>query len=197
MMIRRILQRQQWNAVVVRGFIAIALVLALDACGSDADVEHVYPRPRDGRGSDPSPEGPRETIFGPGGFSLDILGGDKKKSQGPGEAVSGVGVNSFLWRASLDTMSFMPLTSADPFGGVIITDWYTPPETPDERFKATVYILERQLRANGIRVSVFRQSRANSDHWRDVAMREETAVALENAILTRARQLRVSAVGSQ
>ena len=171
MMIRRILRRQQWNAVVVRGFIAVALVLALDACGPDVDVEHVYPRPRDGGGSDPSPEGPRETIFGEGGFSINLFGDSKSKTQGPGEAVNGVGVNSFLWRASLDTISFMPLTSADPFGGVIITDWYTPPETPDERFKATVYILERQLRAHGIRVSVFRQSRANTNDWRDVALK--------------------------
>jgi hypothetical protein len=94
-------------------------------------------------------------------------------------------------------MSFMPLASADPFGGVIITDWYSPPETPDERFKATVYILERQLRANGVRVAVFRQSRNGANDWRDVATNQETAVALENAILTRARQLRVSAVEQQ
>ena len=61
--------------------------------------------------------------------------------------VTTIGVNSYLWRASLDTISFMPLSEVDPFGGVIITDWYAPPEAPDERFKATVYILDRQLRA--------------------------------------------------
>ena len=66
-----------------------------------------------------------------------------------------------------------------------------------ERFKATVYILERQLRANGVRVSLFRQTRAGDSDWRDVATEDSTVVALENAILTRARQLRVSAVGSQ
>ena len=68
-----------------------------------------------------------------------------------------MGVNAYLWRGALDTLSFMPLASADPFGGVIITDWYTPPNSTDERFKATAYILSRQLRSDGVRVTIFRQ----------------------------------------
>ncbi len=175
--------------------ILVAPILALGAPAC-TDVEHVYPERRGKRGSDPYPVEPRETIFGPGGFSVGLLGDTGRKDK-PAEGINSLGVNSFLWRASLDTMSFMPLTSADPFGGVIITDWYSPSETPDERFKATIYILERQLRANGIRVSVFRQSRAANGGWRDVATEQSTAIALEDAILTRARQLRVSAVGSQ
>ncbi len=85
----------------------------------------------------------------------------------------------------------MPLASADPFGGVIITDWHSPPETPNERFKITVYILDRQLRADGIKVSVFRQQRSPSSAWADAAVGVDTAAKLENAILTRARQLRM------
>ena len=92
-------------------------------------------------------------------------------------------------------MSFMPLASADPFGGVIITDWYSPPESPDERFKAMVYILERQLRADGVRVAVFRQTRAGERDWRDAQLNDRTATELEDAILTRARQLRISSLG--
>ena len=102
----------------------------------------------------------------------------------------GIGVNSYLWRASLDTVSFMPLASADPFGGVIITDWYSPPETREERFKMTVYILDRQLRADGIKVSVFRQEMASGNQWQDTTIGTSTATQLEDAILTRARQLR-------
>ena len=172
------------------------LALALSALGAceGADVRSQYPERRDGR-VDPAPTSQRETVFGPGGFSLFTLG-DTGKEQAPTDGSGGIAVNSFLWRASLDTMSFMPLASADPFGGVIITDWYSPPEAPEERFKATVYILERELRANGVRVALFRQSRSGGD-WRDVATTQETAVALENAILTRARQLRVSAVEGQ
>ncbi len=107
-------------------------------------------------------------------------------------AASPISVNAFLWRASLDTLAFMPLASADPFGGVIITDWHTPPETPGERFKTTVYILGRQLRADGIRVAVFRQARDGSGTWSDASVNADTAIGLENAILTRARELRVA-----
>ena len=106
---------------------------------------------------------------------------------------NGIGVNGFLWRASLDTISFLPLTSADPFGGVIITDWYTPPESPAERFKVTVYILGRELRADGVRVAVFRQKREQPvpTGWTP-STGKNTSTSLENAILSRARELRVS-----
>ena len=67
-------------------------------------------------------------------------------------------MNAYLWRASLDTINFIPLVSADPFGGVIITDWYTPAETPNERMKVQITILDRELRADGVRVSVFKQT---------------------------------------
>jgi hypothetical protein len=110
---------------------------------------------------------------------------------------AGVGVNSFLWRASLDTVSFMPLASADPFGGVIITDWFSPPETPDERFKVNVFILGRDLRADGVRASVFHQKKDVGGQWSEAPVDANTATDLENAILTRARQIRLSAVANQ
>lgn len=115
------------------------------------------------------------------------FGESKKKSAGG----SGIGVNSYLWRASLDTISFLPLSSADPFGGVIITDWYSPPEALNERYKLSVYILGRQLRADGIRVAVHRQKLKGSS-WKTGVVSKETSVNLENKILTRARQLRIA-----
>jgi len=187
-------RRQGWRAgaaCVAWAFLGVSLV----AC-SGVDSKAQYPERRDDRVI-PAPASQRETIFGPGGFSFFTLGDTGKEKQPADGSGGGIAVNSYLWRASLDTMSFMPLASADPFGGVIITDWYSPPETPGERFKATVYILERQLRANGVRVAVFRQTREGASDWRDVATAQETAIALENAILTRARQLRVSAVASE
>ena len=111
-----------------------------------------------------------------------------------GAAAVGIGVNAFLWRATLDTISFMPLLSADPFGGVIITDWYAPPETPDERFKMTVYILTRTLRSDGVQVSVFRQGRGDDGLWEDRATNPDTAVSLEDKILDRARQIRTASL---
>jgi len=137
----------------------------------------------------------RNTIFGPGG--LELFGGGEQTQPGGGGS-AGIGVNSFLWRASLDTIAFMPLASADPFGGVIITDWYTPAETPAERFKVNVYILAKALRADGIEVSVFKQQRGgDTSDWSDVPVDKAIATKLEDAILTRARQLRMASLREQ
>ena len=128
------------------------------------------------------------TLFGPGG----IFGSkaDKQADTGTG---TGVAVNAYLWRASLDTINFIPLASADPFGGVIITDWYTPAETPNERMKVQVTILDRELRADGVRVSVFKQQTSpKGGTWVDAQVDPRTNIDIENAILTRARQLRIA-----
>ena len=107
-----------------------------------------------------------------------------------------LGVNSYLWHASLDTLSFLPLQSADPFGGVIISEWYVPPSSPDERLKVTIYIMDRALRANGLKVVVFRQTRSGNA-WQDSTPSADTAHKLEDSILTRARELRLSTLGQQ
>lgn len=125
------------------------------------------------------------TIFGEGG----ILGSDSKNTASASGG-GGIGVNSYLWRATLDTISFLPVTSADPFGGVIITDWYAPQETPNERFKLNVYVLGRALRADGVKVSVFRQMVDAAGNWRDSQVEADAARKIEDSILTRARQLR-------
>lgn len=122
-------------------------------------------------------------------------GNDGGGSSAAGSAVEeGIGVNSYLWRASLDTLNFMPLTSADPFGGIIITDWHSDPAAPNERFKATVYILDTRLRADALNVSIFRQQQVNGA-WIDATVDPDTEIQIENAILTRARQLRLSQLG--
>ncbi len=105
-----------------------------------------------------------------------------------------IGVNSFLWRASLDTLSFMPLAQADAFGGVITTDWYANPEAPRERFKATVYILDTRLRADGLKVSINRQT-LTANGWSDAPASPDMAIQIENRILVRARELRLSTQG--
>lgn len=145
-----------------------------------------------GGSSDPTPYedrmNPDNKLLGGG---LDLFGGDEDEEGGKGGG-SGIGVNAFLWRASLDTITFMPLSNADPFGGVIITDWYQPPESPTERFKVNVYILGTQLRADGIRAKVFRQRLHPSGTWIDAPVGADTATELENAILTRAREIRLA-----
>ena len=118
--------------------------------------------------------------------------GDSAKVRSSGDNAAAIGVNGYLWRATLDTLSFMPLQSADPYGGVIVTDWYTNPEKPDERFKCTVYILDSRLRADGLNVAVFKQNRDGTGNWVDAATAGQTETDIENSILTRARQLRLS-----
>ncbi len=110
------------------------------------------------------------------------------------EETGGIGVNAYLWRASLDTLDFMPLESADPWGGVIITDWYATPEVPGERFKVTVYILDTRLRADGVTANVSKQVRNETGEWVSGAVTTDTRIAMENAILTRARELRLSTI---
>jgi hypothetical protein len=133
------------------------------------------------------------------GFSMvkSLFGLGAKKEGGGGGGPAGVGVNSYLWRATLDTVSFMPLASADPFGGVIITDWYSPAQTPNERFKVNVFILGRELRADGVRCTVFRQTRNAEGQWADAPVDQKTGIDIENAILTRARQMRLSTASTQ
>lgn len=113
---------------------------------------------------------------------------------GPNAGGGGMTVNAYLWRATLDTLSFMPLASADPFGGVVITDWYSPPQAEGERFKATAYVIGRQLRSDGVRVQVFRQvSRGGT--WVDAAASTATNSEMEDRVLARARELRSQSAG--
>lgn len=107
---------------------------------------------------------------------------------------AGIGVNSYLWRSSLDVLSFMPLSEVDPFGGVIITDWYANPELPTERFRATVFILDTRLRADALSVQIFKQVAAEDGRWVDASVDPATRIQIENAILTRARQIRISQI---
>jgi hypothetical protein len=162
------------------GFCVVVL-LALGACSGD-NKQEAYRNPK----VDPAPDTGNGSMFG------SLFGGNAKSSE---TTQPGIAVNSYLWRASLDTLSFMPLASADPFGGVIITDWYSPPETPNERFKVNIFILDRQLRSDAIRAAVFHQRRQGSSDWVDVTSDASTQTDLENAILTRARQLRIASAG--
>ena len=125
-----------------------------------------------------------------GGGGIFNLGGRGKAAATGAQPT--IGVNGYLWRASLDTLAFMPLASADPYGGVINTDWYVNPEKPDERFKCTVYILDARLRADGLNVSVFKQTRDAAGGWVDAPSAGQTETDIENAILTKARQLKLS-----
>lgn len=165
--------------------------LLLTACETGSvKTEAKYPSGLDRNQTGGDIYGERESVFGEGGLSL--FG---KKKDDEGENASGITINSFLWRAALDTVSFMPIASADPFGGTILTDWYAPPENEDERFKLNVFILSRELRSDGVRVRAFKQIRKGGT-WQDAPVTDTMGTELENTILTRARQMRVAKVGA-
>ena len=127
-------------------------------------------------------------------LSACVFGGDKEEA--PRRVVEEIagGSNPYLWRASLDTFQDMPLVDADPVGGTIIYDWKSFPTAPGERIKATIYILDSRLRADGVKVSVFRQTNSGGV-WSDAAVDTATAIQLENAILDRARNLKAAEIG--
>ena len=144
---------------------------------------------------------PGRLLAGTAGVALLALAltgcGGKKNGLAPDLAASKVttiGVNSYLWRASLDALSFMPLLQTDSNGGVIVTDWYANPASPGERVKVTVTILDQDLRADALRVVASRQI-AQGGGWVDAPVQAATVQKLEDIILTKARDLRRGAVG--
>lgn len=122
---------------------------------------------------------------------LAACGGGRKavKADLAASRVTTIGVNSYLWRATLDTLSFMPLVQTDSNGGVIVTDWYVNPQTPTERIKLTVSILDQDLRADAVRVAAIRQV-SQGGQWVAAPVQAATTQKLEDIILTRARDLR-------
>jgi hypothetical protein len=164
-------------------FISMLLISILSGCASsfnmpdwlDADTARERDAAREAK-RDGGPKGKIQDNF-------KLFGTDTK------DTGATIGVNALLWRASLDTVSFMPLEQADPYGGIIMTEWYTNPDKPNERYKITIYILDTRLRADAIRVSFFMQQLINGE-WTNVATSDETRIALENSILTKARQFK-------
>lgn len=119
---------------------------------------------------------------------------DRPKADLAAAKVVTIGVNAYLWQATLDALAFMPLSQADASSGVIITDWYANPAAPTERMKVTVSILDKELRADALRVAASRQVYSNGQ-WLDAAVRAGTVQRLEEVILAKARDLRRAAVG--
>lgn len=165
-------------------FSIISIALLTSACGLNGDSSSFPKSSEDERLER------HGKITGEGGFTL--FGGGSGEDEG--KSNNGIGVNSFLWRATLDTIGFMPIQAADPFGGVITTDYYEEPSKPGERYKINALILDDRLRADGIKITLFRQELVEAK-WRDAAVAAGDATKIEDAILTRARELRIKQTG--
>lgn len=128
--------------------------------------------------------------------SLTACGGGQRSvaAQIPPATLTQIGVNSYLWRAALDTVSFAPIAQTDSAGGVIVTEWYVNPADPGDRVKVSVAILDATLRADALRVTAARQ-RLQNGQWMDAPVAAATVQRLEEIILTRARDLRSAARG--
>jgi hypothetical protein len=167
-----------------------AATLLPSACGTQSKMpEFTVFDPREQRQRDRS-----GTFTGTDGITIFGTGNSRAATAAAAEGggAGGIGVNAYLWRGALETINFMPLASADPFGGLIITDWYQPAGMPDERLKVHVLILDRALRADGVQVSVFRQQRGPRGDWLDEPVDPKTVAELEDKILTKARELRIA-----
>ena len=138
----------------------------------------------------------RAALVGGLGLALVACGGRERPEQADiaAASVTSIGVNSYLWRASLETLSFMPLTQADSAGGVIVTDWYANPQNPNERVKVTVSILDQELRADALRIAASREV-LQGGAWVAAPVQAATVQKLEDIILTKARDLRRTDVG--
>ena len=125
----------------------------------------------------------------PGGWKLSDIGDFNKNDDG------GIPVNAILWRAALEIVSLLPIADVDTFGGTIISDWYSLPDTPNERIKLTVFVVDRELRSDAVRVTVHVQSRDDVDGpWSSSVRDEEFARRLEDLILNRAREIRAESL---
>lgn len=162
-------------------FACVVLLSAVSGCGWFKKGEYAVPQ---------SAKDTRQESRGSltGGDGLLSIGGSSDQNSGGGQ----IGVNSFLWRATLDTLSFMPLTTTDPFGGVVLTDWYEDPKVRGERFKVNALILDKTLRSDGIKITLFKQNADKKGVWRDTDVNPRVARDLEDTILTRARELRLT-----
>ena len=157
----------------MRFFVILMVLVGLAACSSSTPTEE---------------RGPGSIVTGKAeqGVSLSDLVGLSGKGNG-----LGLPINALLWRASLDIMSTIPLDDVDTFGGTIVTEWYQLNKTSDERIKMTAFVLDRELRADGIRVVVYVQKRIGNS-WQDSGTDSEMGRQMEELILTRAREIRAA-----
>ena len=127
-------------------------------------------------------------LLGKGGLSFgDILGNSEENAT---SAPATMNVNIFLWRASLETIDFMPLNSADPIGGTIITDWYSTSDNQNERCKLNIFISGKRLNAENLKVRSFCQENKNQT-WVNKNINKENNIKIENAILNKAKKIRL------
>ncbi|RYE60984.1 MAG: DUF3576 domain-containing protein [Hyphomicrobiales bacterium] len=161
---------------------ALAAAVFVAGCGIKGEAPEANPTDM--------PKGPG-LFSGESGNILESFKSNRSKEESGGS----IGVNIYLWRAALESVAFMPITQADSNGGVIVTDWYSQPEQPNERVKANILILGKTLRADALKVTLFKQQRVNGE-WTGTDVSAATTTALEDTILTKARAIKKQTSGN-
>jgi hypothetical protein len=171
-------------AVRTKSVILLLGALALSGCGAFSER---------GTAAPPIDDDSLATRRAEDGSVLDLVGVDSTITSDPNRGEAFVGsVNRHLWRASLDTLSFLPIASTDPFTGVIATDWGTALDTETERFRVTAFVTSTALSPESLRVAVFREVRDDRGAWVTAPVAVDTPRQIEDSILVRARQLRIA-----
>lgn len=167
--------------------LAASVSLILAGCGSDraapgpADTVAVPAAPQSGvrKADDDRTDATLWTLLG-------LAKRESQRNRGP---QTGALVSPVLWQAAHDALNFAGVSSEDPVTGLLVTKWYSPPGKPDERLRASVFILSRALRSDSVAVTVDRQMRTPDGQWQKTPVARDVADGLDNAILLRARQI--------
>lgn len=167
---------------------AASLSLMLAACAASPSVEQPGAQPgapdaQTAASKEPEDIDTEATIW-------TVLGLAKKESVKEPGPKTGRSVSPILWQAALDTLDFVKFASEDPLTGSIVTDWYSPPDKPNDRYRVNVFILSRALHSDSLAVTVDRQERSSNGQWAETTIAKQVETDLENAILSRARQLK-------
>ena len=160
-----------------KAFLLLVLVPLTISCSATHQEPGSYPKSREEKLDE------RIGKLG-GGDGISIFGGKSSS------ATKGINVNSYIWKASLDIIYFMPIIAADPFGGTILTDWYTSEKDSEHRYKVNIFIIGTYLRSDAIKVAVFRQKKDGKGQWIDDGGAQKVASEIEEKILYRARQIK-------
>lgn len=155
----------------------ITMIVLISGCSQNHNLDYSYPKSKE--------QLEDERVGKLSGDGINIVGGKLKRSPGS----NGIGVNSYLWRATLDVVYKLPLITVDPFGGTILTDWQQVPGIPNERYKLNIAIISSELRSDGLRVHAFTEQKQGSK-WVKIKTNPSFSQAIEEKILYKAREIR-------
>jgi Domain of unknown function (DUF3576) len=175
--------------------LAASLSLMLAACGTSPPAHQVNAPPGAGGAPHDPANTKTATADAPGEMDTEatlwtVLGLAKKPSEHQPGPHTGSTVSPILWQATLDTLGFAKFSTQDPLTGELVTEWYSPQDKPNERYKIDVFVLAPAVRSDAVAVTVDREERTATGDWTKTTIARKVEDDLETAILRRAGQLK-------